>query len=74
MKPEEMCADCAGYDFEWMRECGKHKGVKFCRGCSCPYCTEEAYDDYEEDGPMDLEDQLDSALNKALPIQKEGNQ
>lgn len=60
-----MCADCAGFDVEWMRQCHKHKGVQFCRGCSCPHCVEEAWGDYEEDGPMDLEDQLENALDRA---------
>ena len=43
-----MCADCGGVDYEWMRRCEKHIGVEYCRGCSCPYCDEEAFDDYEE--------------------------
>ena len=62
----EICDDCAGFDLEWMHRCDKH-GTQFCRGCSCPGCDEEALDDYEEDGPMDLEDQLESALNAAFP-------
>jgi hypothetical protein len=33
-------------------------------GLTPPY---EAFDDCEEDGPMDLEDQLENALNKAFP-------
>lgn len=64
MKTPPMCADCAGFDIEWMHQCHKHKGVQFCRGCACPYCAEEAWDDYEEDGPMDLEDQLENALDR----------
>lgn len=60
---DPMCADCGGWDIEWMCQCHKHKGVQFCRGCSCPYCDEEAWDDYEERGPMDLEDQLDYLLD-----------
>lgn len=43
------CADCGGFDVEWMRRCSKHKGVELCRGCECPYCAEEAYDDYDVD-------------------------
>jgi hypothetical protein len=35
---------------------------------STQVCDEEAFDDYEEDGPMDLEDQLENALNKAFPV------
>lgn len=49
---DPMCADCAGWDIEWMYHCQKHKGVQYCRGCSCPYCAEDAYDD-EDDEPMD---------------------
>ena len=62
------CADCGGFDIEWMRQCFTHKGVQFCRGCECPYCAEDELDEweaYEEDGPMDLEDQLEAALNRA---------
>lgn len=36
---DPMCADCGGWDIEWMRSCHKHKGVQFCRGCSCPTAT-----------------------------------
>ena len=61
------CADCGGFDIEWMRTCHKHKGIQFCRGCSCPYCDEEALDEYEDLGAVDLEDQLEHALNKAFP-------
>lgn len=61
-----LCADCGGFDVEWMYKCHTHN-VEYCRGCSCPWCDEEAFDDYEENGPMDLEDQLESALNKAFP-------
>lgn len=66
MKTERICADCGGYDIEWMRLCHKHK-TEYCRGCACPYCAEEEYDDYEEDGPYDLEDLLDQALDKSFP-------
>jgi hypothetical protein len=53
-KFESICADCGGYDIEWMYRCHTHKGVEYCRGCSCPYCDEEAaeadYDcDYEDE-------------------------
>lgn len=41
------CADCGGWDVEWMYKCHTH-GVEYCRGCSCPYCDEdELDDDYE---------------------------
>lgn len=45
------CADCGGFDVEWMYSCQKHKGVEYCRGCSCPFCDEDALDeeDYEID-------------------------
>lgn len=33
----------------------------------CDANDDEEWDDYEEDGPMDLEDQLDKALDKAFP-------
>ena len=41
------CADCGGFDVEWMHECKTHKGVQFCRGCDCPYCEDEKEDDRE---------------------------
>ena len=61
IRRDPMCADCASYDLEWMRRCQKH-GTQYCRGCECPYCAEEAWDDYEDAGPMDLEDQLDRLM------------
>ena len=43
------CADCGGYDIEWMYRCADH-GLDYCRGCSCPVCDEELdEDDYEDD-------------------------
>lgn len=62
-RPTPACADCGGIDIEWMRRCPKHP-IELCRACSCPICDDEAWDDYEEDGPMDLEDQLDELMNK----------
>lgn len=44
---EPICADCGGWDIEWMRTCTKHKGVEYCRGCDCPYCAEEDDEDYD---------------------------
>jgi hypothetical protein len=38
------CADCGGWDVEWMYKCHTH-GVEYCRGCSCPYCAEDGLDD-----------------------------
>jgi hypothetical protein len=41
-----------------------------CNLADCVACNEWAgrqWEDYEEDGPMDLEDQLENALNKAFP-------
>lgn len=58
-----FCDDCAGWDIEWMYHCKQH-GTDYCRGCSCQECAEEAWDDYEEDGPMDLEDRLDELLEQ----------
>lgn len=63
------CADCGGFDIEWMYLCHKHK-VEHCRGCSCPYCDEEALDD--DDVPLDLEDQLERALDRCFPETVEG--
>jgi hypothetical protein len=45
---EIVCADCGGWDVEWMRKCQKH-GVEFCRGCSCPWCAEEDSDEYDDE-------------------------
>lgn len=42
------CADCGGFDIEWMYHCEKH-GTDRCRGCSCPWCDEELIDDEDED-------------------------
>lgn len=60
-KGQIICDDCAGFDLEWMRHCNKH-GTDRCRGCTCQFCEEDAWDAYEEDGPLDLEDQLENAL------------
>lgn len=64
---DKMCPDCGGFDIEWMYKCFTHN-VEYCRGCECPDCAEDdgdEWDVYEEDGPMDLEDQLEAALNRA---------
>jgi hypothetical protein len=45
---QSMCSDCGGYDIEWMYKCHTH-GVEYCRGCECPYCAEEDYDDHGSD-------------------------
>src|SRR5690606_23076788 len=42
------CADCGGYDVEWMYKCHKHD-VEYCRGCSCPYCDEDFLDSCDDD-------------------------
>lgn len=44
-----LCADCGGFDVEWMYRCQKH-GHQYCRGCSCPACDEEKGDSYEDYG------------------------
>lgn len=41
------CADCGGFDIEWMYVCHKHR-IEFCRGCACPFCAEEDEDDDPE--------------------------
>lgn len=48
--PKSFCANCYGFDLEWMHQCPAHR-VQYCRGCSCPYCEEEAdeYDDWFAD-------------------------
>ena len=48
MSNEEFlgCADCGGFDVEWMYTCHKHK-VSYCRGCDCPFCEEEDLYEYE---------------------------
>lgn len=51
------CADCGGYDVEWMYACRVHKGVEFCRGCECPYCAEEDGDDEYPQFDIDEEQQ-----------------
>jgi len=60
-----FCDDCAGWDIEWMYHCKQH-GTDYCRGCSCPECEDETWDDYEEDGPQDLETTLDNAVDRAF--------
>lgn len=46
-------------------------GTHPCRACSGFGMIEDEdvdeWDEYEEDGPMDLEDQLDRALDKSFP-------
>lgn len=48
-----------------------HHGETDCMGC--PDCEGEGdddeWDDYEEDGPLDLEDQLENALNRSAKRQ-----
>lgn len=47
-----VCADCGGFDIEWMYQCQKHR-VDYCRGCACPLCAEEDDDDGYPDGDED---------------------
>jgi len=42
---DNMCADCGGFDVEWMNSCKKHKGIKVCRACECPECLDDELDD-----------------------------
>lgn len=46
------CANCGGFDIEWMYRCDKHAGIEYCRGCSCPLCDEDKFldDDCWYDG------------------------
>ena len=49
------------------------RAAKVRRADAAPPPTElNEWDQYEEDGPRDLEDQLESALNEAFPSQREG--
>lgn len=50
-----------------------------CRGnaLECEHFPEpvpDEWDDYEEDGPLDLEDQLENALDRAFPAAKGAQQ
>ena len=40
MKTDPYCADCGGWDIEWMHKCLAHS-LEYCRGCECPECREE---------------------------------
>ena len=71
MRYEQLCADCGGFDVEWMYHCVKHNTER-CRWCSCPYCDDEAFDDYEEDGVLNLEDQLENALERSAVGKTDG--
>ena len=47
------CADCGGFDYEWMHRCQEHL-CWYCRGCTCPECGRESLatdDSSEEDEP-----------------------
>jgi hypothetical protein len=59
-KPVEKCLDCEGV--------GKYQNGHTCKSCGgsghVPIGT-NSWDAYEEDGPMDLEDQLDAAFARA---------
>ncbi len=54
---DQNCADCGGFDIEWMHHCNKHAGVYYCRGCDCPVCEGEWEEDcdylYDEDEERD---------------------
>jgi hypothetical protein len=51
-------------------ESREERGTDYCKGGSCPECEDGSFDEYEEDGPMDLEDQLECALDKAFPVRE----
>lgn len=55
MTRESTCADCGGFDIEWMYKCRRHR-LEYCRGCSCPECDKELYDDDVSD-PLGIGDQ-----------------
>lgn len=60
------CITCWGsgrYDGAEPRPCPSCKGFGMIEDDG----EMDEWDDYEEDGPMDLEDQLESALNRAFP-------
>lgn len=46
---DNNCADCGGFDIEWMYRCPTHKGVEYCRGCDCPFCAEQSDEELDED-------------------------
>ena len=48
---DTYCADCGGFDIEWMYKCEKHMGVECCPGCECPLCA----DDDDRDGLYDYD-------------------
>lgn len=50
---EKVCADCGGWDIEWMYQCRVHLHVEYCRGCECPVCAEGDDDDDYYDGGCD---------------------
>ena len=47
-KEDSYCADCGGYDVEWMHYCKEHK-AHYCRGCDCPECEREEMMEVELD-------------------------
>lgn len=57
MSSKVLCADCAGFDVEWMYRCHKH-GADYCRGCECPGCAEEQGDSFW-DGDSDILEQAE---------------
>jgi hypothetical protein len=66
MIPENtVCLRC------WRGEGPAMEEARFCDGCAetCfgMVTIPNEWDDYEEDGPQDLEDQLDQALDRAFP-------
>ena len=53
------------------RDCGCFGGTLPDDVCSTACFENGALDDTEEDGPLDLEDQLDRALDAEFPRQRE---
>ncbi|MCP5245708.1 MAG: hypothetical protein H6937_07095 [Burkholderiales bacterium] len=58
MKISDVCADCGGYDIEWMYTCRKHN-LQYCRGCDCPYCADEEMEEHEDEYSRDAEFMVD---------------
>ncbi len=41
----KQCEDCGQQDDERMYPCGTHPGVYVCRGCKCPKCEDDWWDE-----------------------------
>lgn len=52
------------------RDCGCYGAMLPANICSTQCYENEAWNEREEDGPLDLEDQLENALDRAFPSAK----